>query len=79
MIEAGKTYTARKPWVYNYEIKVTEYKGDALKINVFNHQFDSHDYAFIKKNNQTLEGLYSYSSVAVDYVKHALIAAKVFD
>lgn len=77
-MKAGDTYTARKPWVYNYEIKVTEYREDALKISVFNHQFDSHDYAFVKKSNQTLDGLYSYSSVAVDYVKYALIAAKVF-
>lgn len=73
-----KVYTARKPWMYNYEITITEYKDDALKISVIDHQWDSHDYAFVKKNNQTLEGLYSYSPNAVDYVKHACIVANVF-
>ena len=79
MMKSGDVYTARKPWMYDYEITITEYKNDTLKISVINHQWDSHDYAFVKKNNQTLEGLYSYNSNAVDYVKRALIAAKVFD
>lgn len=74
-----KVYRAKKVWVYDYEITVTNYKDDALKIYVFNHQFDSHDYAFVKKNNMNLEGLYSYSSTAVEYVKRACIAANVFE
>lgn len=73
-----KVYRAKKAWVYNYEIIIDEYK-DKLKIYVFNHQFDSHDYAFVKKNNISLDGLYSYSPTAVEYVKHACIAANVFE
>ena len=71
-------YRVKKPWLYDYEITITPYKGDRLMINVENHHFDSHDYAFIKKG-AGIDGIYSYSQNAVDFVKYACKEAHVFE
>lgn len=74
-----KIYKVEKAWAYDYKIIVTEYKNDILQIRVINDLFDKSDYAFVKKNNLTLDGLYSYSEIAVNFVKQACIAANLFE
>lgn len=52
---------------FNYKIEASAYKDGVIKIKVSNDYWDTSDYAFWDGKK-----IYSYSSVAADYVKNAL-------
>lgn len=57
-----------------YTIKVSKFKDDKLRIDVENEYWDKRDYAFYDPKNAKI---YSYSSLAADFVDDALKALKI--
>lgn len=60
----------------NYEFKFSIYK-DMLRIDFFNHSFDSGDYGFTKLNSISRKKITSYSDFAAKRTTGALEAAGI--